>query len=914
MRAFQFSRQMLSTKTKDPKELDFIARTYQGSPSASPAQEKAPPKEVSPYMAAGGGFLSGLSNVGLGAAELAGRGLSFLGSDAAGRFASETIPGARKSIGAAMAPYEEQYPLLTGAGKLAGEVAGTAPLGFAFGAMPGLSPTARAAFRTGGMNFGPLSVGNIALRGLAGGTLGASGAALTGDDVPTAAGLGAALPFGLQAGARSAEAVWNSLKPIISPNSVALNALRQAGGDDLTGALQRGAATQSVPGFNKTLTETAIEGGLVNPTLGSLEALTTVASPKANQMAVGAARERVSALEAQKARIDAAIAQRQASNLPPGDLEKVQAELSRSLEREYAGLMQQSQNMLGQSRQLGATLPEGQAATGQSLIDLARAERNALRPKVREAYDEAFRLAGNKRIDITRIVEEAEKILGERLVDIKPANAPATVRALAEIRPAPPPPQTVGSGKISGKMQQAPSAPAPIPGATLEQLDALRKAINQDIAAASASADPTAAQKLRFLGQLHPMLDNVVNESKLSPEAKKAYTAAIDKYRTEFVPKFKTGVTADVMRDTSKNQTKVLPDDVVGAFTKNETNAQQFLTTFGRNPQAVDSLRTGFADMFRAKVIDPVTKAVKPDAAARFLQDNKPVIDLLQRNGVDIQSSLQAVQQRAAQLSEGMADLTKQAQAVRSKVPSGDPKELVSQLLKSGPDMDFTLSKLSPAGKSALADEVVSRVNTMSPDEAMKYLSENSKIITKAVGGRDSFASMMDLTKWRVEADAVGKGMPKNIGPTIAVDTRNATPEQLTDLVTLTKDIQRMQHAAETARAGMGVGSPAARKLAAEASQQGGASASQIPTMLDYKATIAKNIWQRLEQRVNARAAAQLAHYMLVDPDAALKALEAQASRRAMLTPPTGVTNAVKSAVPRAINLYSPPSENNLAP
>jgi hypothetical protein len=594
-------------------------------------------------------------------------------------------------------------------------------------------------------------------------------------------------------------------------------------------------------------------------------------------------------------------------------LEKVQAELSRSLEREYTNLMQQSRGMLDQSRQLGATLPEGQVAAGQSLIDLARADRKALQPSVRKAYDDAFALAGDTRIDVTPIVQKAEEILGQRLVDIKPANAPSTVRALADMRPALPPSASVGSGKITSKMTlQGPTTPAAIPGATLEQLDALRKAINQDIAAAGLSADPTAAQKLRFLGQLHPLLDQVAEASKLSPEAKKAYTAALDKYRTETVPKFKTGVTADVMRDTGKNQSKVLPDDVIGAFTKNETNAQQFLTTFGRNPQAVDSLRTGFADMFRAKVIDPVTKAVNPDAAAKFLQDNKPVIDLLQRNGVDIQSSLQAVQQRAAQLSEGMADLTKQAEAARNKIPSGNPRELVTKLLNSGPDMDFTLSKLSPAGKSALADEVVSRVNAMSPDEAMKYLSENSKTITKAVGGRDGFASMMDLVKWRVEADTVGKGMPKNIGPAIAVDTKNATPEQLTDLVTLAKDVQRMQHAVEVARAGMGVGSPSARALATEASQQGGASASQIPTFLDVKATIARTVWQKLEQRVNSRAAAQLAHYMLVDPEAAITALQAQASRRAMLTPPAGVSSAVKSAVPRAINLYSGENQNAL--
>jgi hypothetical protein len=871
-----------------------------------PLWESAPVvKEVSPFMAAGKGLAAGIANVGLSARDLAGQGLTMLGADRMGQYMSEPIPAARQGLSVEMAPYREQYPGLTGAGELVGEVVGTAPVGFALGGLPGLSPTARAAFRTGGMNFGPLSMGNVALRALAGGSVGAGSAALTGDDVGTAAGFGAALPFGLQAGARAAQGVYNSLKPIFAPSSVALNALREAGGDGLETALRQSQGTATTPGFRPTLTERAIEGGLVNPSLAALEARSAVSSPEANRAAVQAARERVSALEAQKARIDAAIAQKQANNLPPGDLTKVQNELSRSLEREYAGLIQQSEGLLGQSRQLGATLPEGQAAAGQSLIDLARAEREAFTPTLRAKYNNAFKLAGDTRIDVTPIIEKAEEILGQRLVDIKPANAPATVRALADMRPAPPAATPVGSGKISGRMMQGPSAPAPIPGATLEQLDALRKAINQDIAAATTSSDPTAAQKLRFLGQLHPLLDDVAQASKLSPKAKAAYTDALNTYRTVSVPRFRTGVASDVMRDTSKNQSKLLPDDVVGKFVANETNAQQFLTTYGRNPQAVQSLQDGFADMFRARVIDPVTKAVKPEAAAKFLQDNKPVIDLLQRNGVDIQSSLQAVQQRAAQLSEGMADLTKQAEAVRKKIPTGDPKDLVTHLLKSGPDMDFTLSKLSPAGKSALADEVVTRLNSMSPDEAMKYLTSNSATITKAVGGKDSFASMMDLVKWRVEASNIEKSMPKNIGPTIAVDTGNATPEQLTDLMVLARDIKRMQYASETARSGLGVTSPVARALGTESAQQGGVSASQIPTLLDYKVSIAKNIWQKLEQKVNARAASQLAHYMITDPDAALRALEAQTRRRTMLTPPPAVSNAAKGATSRAItNLY----------
>lgn len=861
--------------------------------------ESDPVADVSAAGAVAQGLKAGAYNVGLSAKELAGKGLTFLGANQLGASLTESIPAARRQLGIETAPYEEQYPLLTGAGKFAAETAATLPIGFGLAApFKAMGATGLAtAMRTGGMTFGPMRFGDLAARALGGAATGGASAALLNDDPAAGAGFGAVLPFAVQAAAKPLSAGWNSLAPILFPKSVAANALRTAGDDqEITRALRETQNMVTTPGYKPTLPERLVEAGVINPVLSSLEPQLSRASAGANAKAVESLRTRVSALENQKKRIDDMIAQRQASNLPPGDLAQAQKMLSDALQHEYGMLIQQSEGLLGTSRQLGQTLPEGQLAPGESMIARAREMGPGFRREnVQPVYNKAFELAGNARIDVTPIVDAAEQILGTRLVEIAPANAPATVRALAALRPPPPQPAAVGAGKITSQMRAAaPTTPAAVPGATLEQVDALRKAINQDYASAVASGDPTAAQRLRNLSQLHPLLDQIIETSNIPAAAKAEYNRALSLYRNEYVPRFKTGITADVMRQSSKNEPRVLPSDVVSKYVGDENAARQFVTTFGQDPTAVDALRQGVADLFRKEVIDATTKAVNPEAAAKFLQRNKVVFDLLQRNGIDVRAPLNAVQERAAILSRGMDDLRTQAEALRKQVPTGTPGELVDHALKSPMNLDFVMRRLGTSGKSALADEVMTRINKMAPAEAQKYLQDNSAVVSKALGGRSVFSELSDLVKLRVDVDEVGRGMPRNVGPAVAVSVGNATPEQLTDLVVLAKDIQRMRHAGELARAGTGVSTPSAKALGTEQSRQAGAAAADIPTLLDAKVATAKAIWSKLEKTVNSRAAAQLAHYMFTDPDAALAALEAQARRRAILTP------AVKVATPVA--------------
>lgn len=301
-----------------------------------------------------------------------------------------------------------------------------------------------------------------------------------------------------------------------------------------------------------------------------------------------------------------------------------------------------------------------QKETGEALTSLARGEQEAVKANViRPAYEKAFELAGTSKTDITPIIKEAETILGRPLSSFSPETAPNIVRAIERLKPKIDPiattaPTTVG--KAGFRVAKPPSAaPKPVTAeATLQQLDDLRKAINSDIAAAKVSTDPSAQTTLRNLGKLHDSIDQMVQgSSSLSPEAKTAYGEALKTYREQYVPRFKTGVNANLFKTTGINEQKILPDDVVARyFTPNgEREATQFVEMFGKNPDALRIARGGIEDLYRRKITDAAGNVV-PRKAAQFMKDYARPIETLDRAGMNLSARFDVITKDAARLAK----------------------------------------------------------------------------------------------------------------------------------------------------------------------------------------------------------------------------------------------------------------------
>lgn len=292
---------------------------------------------------------------------------------------------------------------------------------------------------------------------------------------------------------------------------------------------------------------------------------------------------------------------------------------------------------------------------GGALIAAAKAEQQAVKTNVvQPAYKAAFDAAGDAKIDVSKVVSEAERILDRKLSEFATETAPDTVRKLRSFVPKVAEVEAVPIGKAGFKTAKPPTPPRATPEATLLQLDDVRKAINADIAAASTSNAPMAATTLRNLRELHRAIDDAVKSSDtLSDDAKTLYQGALDTYRTQYAPRFKEGINANLFKQTTLKEGKIKPEDVVNRYfqPKGESEAKDFLRLFGENPDALKVARTGIEDLYRREVTDAVGR-VTPDAHASFMKKYAEPLKILDNAGMNISQRVGVVAKDAARLAK----------------------------------------------------------------------------------------------------------------------------------------------------------------------------------------------------------------------------------------------------------------------
>ena len=290
----------------------------------------------------------------------------------------------------------------------------------------------------------------------------------------------------------------------------------------------------------------------------------------------------------------------------------------------------------------------GSALTAAAKVEKDNLQKNVITP----AYESAFDLAGKAKVDISDVVKKAEDILGQPLSQIDPRSAPQTARALMSFKKGPTPGEYVSLGENVGYTTEATAPKAPT--ANMRELDALRKDINADVTAAKMSSDPMAATRLRQLEKLHETIDDAIGKSDTLPEAAKAaYAQAVNLYRTEMVPRFKTGVNANLFKQTSINEGKVRPEDVVQKYfnPNGASEAKQFVTLFGQNPDAMKIASTGIEDLFRQKVLTEAGD-VAPEKVAAFMKSYRAPIAELDNAGMGLTQKFETVKADAARLAE----------------------------------------------------------------------------------------------------------------------------------------------------------------------------------------------------------------------------------------------------------------------
>jgi hypothetical protein len=464
-----------------------------------------------------------------------------------------------------------------------------------------LTPVAES-IASGGFRTGLQSGGvNTGVRALGGATGGAIGAGLVNpEDAGAGAAFGAVVPaLGLPA----AKFVVEQGRKMIDPGAAAINQAVGNKGGQIISALRDPNAV-IVPGSSPTAGQVAAPVGSTGFS-GLTKDLSDM--PKVSQLyADKTAQTNVARLE-QQARVDA----------------RLQGVIDRVRDKVDTNLVNVTPSEIGNGLQA-----IGEKAKADFKIN-----------KLNPGYAAAFDLAGNGKIDVSNVISKAEDILGQKLSTFAPETAPATIKKLFLFQPKTPEAKPLGGGLVSSKVKTAAEAPAGPPAATLKDLDDVRKAINADIRSAATGSGALDSVTLRNLGQLHQAIDDAIGKSTAIPDAAKtAYADVVNLYRTEYVPRFKEGANANLFKQTSLNELKTKPEDVITKYFNpgGESEAKQFVNLFGDNPDALKMAGKGIEDLYRQKVVDATTGLVKPEAHAKFLKDYAQPIRIMDDAGMGL--------------------------------------------------------------------------------------------------------------------------------------------------------------------------------------------------------------------------------------------------------------------------------------
>lgn len=749
----------------------------------------------------------------------------------------------------------------------------------------GLGPAAGAGLRAAGLTrLGTATeMGGLGAAG-AGGATGftgigtrAAGGAVSGgvqavptaleEGQPSAIGTGAAIGGMLPGAVRTGQAAYGVVRPLFQPTQVAEETLlRSLGGqgDEAVRALQRTQGAVTTPGFAPTLTERLAGEGVATPTVAAMERRVASLSDNENRMVYQAQQERIGALKGQLERINADL-QRRATFLRPevvADLTETRDQILRSIANEEKALD------VAASRLAGGLQNLDQFRIGRVLSEASERELAAAQGRVSARYQTAFELAGPKTaIDFRNVVNAASDIRKMPIVELK-GLAPETARVLELYTKQVP-------ENLRGRARRAAQAAAEIPPqVTLEQADALGKALNIDFAALRGATDSASNIARGNIGKMKAALDDAVKNSNLSDEAKAAYAAAKQSHATEVAERFYSG-TASKLRRLGTDNRPLLPDErVTRTLLASETGARDLLNVIGRDADSLTALRQGVEDLFRRQAV--VNGRVDFKKASAFLTKNANQIRMMDEAGVGVGDALRRVQDEAATLDAGYRKLAD----VAAQFKAASPDALVDRLLKEPGRMQGALTRMGEDGRRAFAGNLTERVLTLlragNPDDALMMLRDPKtgapKESMRLALGRQQYdnlttqAQLSSETKKLLESPQLAK-----IEGRMPTMLRGFTTEDLMSLERVARDIQRIKKVDDLAGFGAKTTAPDVGAMATESAAQAGTSARGLPTFLERTQTVVRNVWVNLEDRINKKAAAELGVVMYQNPDAAIQ-------------------------------------------
>ena len=316
-------------------------------------------------------------------------------------------------------------------------------------------------------------------------------------------------------------------------------------------------------------------------------------------------------------------------------LSQTEAEAAAARQAELSRQMGEAQNLQLQQQQVAGQVPEtsplavGRTITERRAAEISRRQKEIVTP----AYENAFRIAGDKPIDFLPVYDKASELASSVTSKFDPALTPDTREVMATFAPSEP-----GADVTT------------LPQVTLRQADEVIKAINRDRASLLKSSDPGARTAIRNLDALKATVETQIRSG--VPEAAEAYTAARQTARTQVIEPFLKGWVANLQREGSTGVQVQAPESVVTKILAGQDEAERFLLALGNDQQAMEAVKAGIMDAYRNEVIK--NGVIVPGAHSRFMSNAKygRALEALDRGGMDIRQTLNEFGDRARALVE----------------------------------------------------------------------------------------------------------------------------------------------------------------------------------------------------------------------------------------------------------------------
>lgn len=597
-------------------------RQEQQSPAAAPAQTPPPaPSGLPREIRVGGVPVQDIINVGSGLI----RGAGSIGSTLIRPFeTAEENALRRRQIDEGLMNLLGAQPesLAYGGGKLGGEIAGTMAIPGMLGrtaATAGL-PRLAGALETAGMGSKLVGgVPNALLRIVGGGAVGGASAALVD---PETAGYGALFGAAIPAATgsaimrRAAEATKRGGRAALEAGKRIIAPLREGGGQQLQAEALAGALgnnpqliqqAQDLIAQGKTIEEVAVT--LRAPALASLARQVRSASPEVAQTYA----ERAAAQTGR-------IAERAG---------EVTGDVAAAAERRRAALLTE-QKAFGSRVPAADQRKVGETVSGVRTALIAQRQKTVVGP----AYDAAFESAKGQTIDMSPVEAAAAEISASYPVLFDPKKGLKTSPLLARYKSTPGTPATTTGGPL---MMGSPGTPPTPAVATLEEADALLKALHEDIANFSGTGE--AGDKIT-LDNLYALRKSVLDSigKGLPPEVAAKYSEARDLARREVIEPFREGWVLNLERTNATNEPLLLPERVTLEVLKNDTNALRFAASFVDSPKAREAIANGIQGQYRREVVRG--GVISPRMHETFMRKYGPQIDALDSSGLNIRQTL----------------------------------------------------------------------------------------------------------------------------------------------------------------------------------------------------------------------------------------------------------------------------------